>query len=166
MLTTDPSAQLRPAVTVTAAAPAAGPSTPTSCLACRVAGRVIVVPAAAVERVADLEVQPLFPACPAWLAGLAHDAGAGPVLVVRPRGAWRAGPGPVVVVRSGGRVRWALAIDAVVAVAPHHDSGLPADGWDLPAGWLRATTGGDALLDPGLVQAHLDAGGAQRVSDG
>ena len=164
MLTTDPSAQPSPAAAAAAAAPL--PSTPTSCLACRVAGRVIAVPAAAVERVADLEVQPLFPACPAWLAGLAPDAGAGPVLVVRPRGAWRAAPGRVVLVRSGGRVRWALAIDAVVAVGPQHDAGLPADGWDLPAGWLRATTGGDALLDPGLVQAHLDAGGVPRGSDG
>jgi hypothetical protein len=165
MLTTDPSAQLRPGLAATiTSTPAAVPST--NCLACRVDGRVIAVPAAVVERIADFEVQPLFPACPAWIAGLACDAAAGTVLVVRPRGAWRAGPGRAVLVRKDGRVRWALAIDAVEAMSPRTDSGVPADGWDLPAGWLRATTGGEALLDPGLVQAHLDAVGAQRSGDG
>ncbi|MBA3938961.1 MAG: hypothetical protein H0X38_16060, partial [Planctomycetes bacterium] len=78
-------------------------STPTSCLSCRVAGGVILVPAAAVERVADVTVLALFPACPSWIAGLAPDAGDGPVLVVRPRGAWRAGTGRVVLVQAGGR---------------------------------------------------------------
>ncbi len=113
MLTTDPSAQLRPGVAATITAVPAAAAASTSCLACRVDGRVIAVPAAAVERVADLEVQPLFPACPAWIAGLASDAAAGSVLVLRPRGAWRAGQGRAVLVRCGGRVRWALAIDAV-----------------------------------------------------
>jgi hypothetical protein len=131
---------------------------------CRVADRRLAIPAEAVEGVVDCEIHPVFPGCAAWLRGIARCDDGRAILVVRVLGGVASADlqavarGRVAVIAARGGAAWGVEIDSVDGLSPAGDNlGAPGAAHG-PAGWTRACTWADALLEAAEIQRQLDAG--------